>query len=244
MSWLERIDPRSYSFPVLVAVVIHLLILAVLSFNWGAGVETVKAPAFISAKVIQVESKTKKPRPTKKKNTQPKKKPKPKPKPKADTNKAISNKKNDSKLNLNQTTEKAETKPKVADAPIEDEIDTSAMEDELQRALDDEQALQVEQDELVANSYIDQIRAQISRVWQYPPSARRDMSTTVRIQMVPTGEVVSVSVTKSSGVEALDRSVELAVKKAQPLPVPKDSRVFEASFRVINITFKPEDARY
>ena len=52
--------------------------------------------------------------------------------------------------------------------------------------------------------------------------------------------VLNVSVLKSSGNEALDRSAIAAVNKASPLPVPKDSAAFSA-FRNFTLTVKPEE---
>ena len=68
------------------------------------------------------------------------------------------------------------------------------------------------------------------------------MMVKVSIQLVPTGEVINVSITKSSGNEAVDRSVIAAVKRAQPLPVPKDNRLFEQRFRNFSMEFSPKDA--
>jgi len=73
-------------------------------------------------------------------------------------------------------------------------------------------------------SYTAQLRDKIERSWQYPPGVEPDQQVTVRINLVPTGEVIAVTVVKGSGNSALDRSVEQAVMKASPLPVPKISR--------------------
>jgi colicin import membrane protein len=94
----------------------------------------------------------------------------------------------------------------------------------------------------VTNDVAAQIRNKISQAWRYPPSARPDMEVVVRIQLVPTGEVVQVSIITGSGNEALDRSVLAAVNRAQPLPVPKDNRIFEQQFRNFVMAFRPEDA--
>jgi colicin import membrane protein len=57
--------------------------------------------------------------------------------------------------------------------------------------------------------------------------------------MVPGGDVVLAQVVTSSGNSIFDRRAEIAVKKASPLPVPDDSRVFEM-MRDINLTFQPQ----
>lgn len=110
----------------------------------------------------------------------------------------------------------------------------------MDKALADEQLAQ--KNAGITNDIAAQIRAKISQAWRYPPSARPDMEVVIRIQLVPTGEVVQTSIITGSGNEALDRSVLAAVKRAQPLPVPKDNRLFEQQFRNFVMAFRPEDA--
>jgi len=57
---------------------------------------------------------------------------------------------------------------------------------------------------------------------------------------VPSGDVLQVTVVKTSGDERFDRSVENAVYKASPLPLPEDRDLFEY-FREIEFIFNPED---
>ncbi len=71
------------------------------------------------------------------------------------------------------------------------------------------------------------------------PNVNKHLATQLQIRLAPTGMVLRVVVLKSSGDPALDRSVESAVYKASPLPVPKDPDLFNY-FRVINWTFRPE----
>lgn len=94
-----------------------------------------------------------------------------------------------------------------------------------------------------AMAYVAQIKREIAQNWSRPPSARRDMEALLRVRLVPTGEVVDVSVAKSSGNNAFDRSAVLAVEKAERFQVPDDSRQFERNFREFNVLFRPEDLR-
>ena len=110
----------------------------------------------------------------------------------------------------------------------------------MEKALAEEQRAQ--KNEMIKASFSAQIKAKIESAWRYPPSARPDMRVEVKFQLVPTGEVVSVTIVKSSGNEALDRSVLAAVKRAQPLPVTKDIRLFEQEFRTVIMGFSPKDA--
>ena len=106
------------------------------------------------------------------------------------------------------------------------------------------QAAAAEKAAQLTAEYQDLIRAQVASVWSYPPNVSRDLEVEVRLVMVPTGEVISATVTRSSGHDALDRSVEQAIMKASPLPVPDDIRVFEKNFRTLTMKFRPENASW
>jgi colicin import membrane protein len=129
----------------------------------------------------------------------------------------------------------AEQEPLLMEAMAAEEQQRS-----IEKAMAAEQTAQ--NNAAVTNDVAAQIRNKISQAWRYPPSARPDMEVAVRIQLVPTGEVVQVSIITGSGNEALDRSVLAAVNRAQPLPVPKDNRIFEQQFRNFVMAFRPEDA--
>ena len=72
------------------------------------------------------------------------------------------------------------------------------------------------------------------------------MLSVLSIQLVPTGEVVGVSVLQSSGNSAFDRSAMNAVERAGRFPevAQLEDRIFEANFRRFQLIFKPEDLRY
>jgi colicin import membrane protein len=88
-------------------------------------------------------------------------------------------------------------------------------------------------------------RAVINR-WTRPPSARNGMVSVLSIQLVPTGEVVGVSVLSTSGDADFDRSAISAVERVGKFPeiAQLDSRVFETTFRRFQLIFRPEDLRY
>ena len=66
------------------------------------------------------------------------------------------------------------------------------------------------------------------------------------VQLVPTGDVISVSVLRSSGNAAFDNSAVNAVKRANRFPELQNlpSAEFEKSFRRFQLLFRPEDLRY
>ena len=67
------------------------------------------------------------------------------------------------------------------------------------------------------------------------------MSARLRVELIPTGEVISVTVVDSSGTAAFDRSAEHAVRMAKRFEVPTDNALFEAHFRSFYFLFQPED---
>lgn len=109
----------------------------------------------------------------------------------------------------------------------------------------EEAQMDAQEDQRAANSYRQIIQQRLSQHWSRPPSARRNMEAQVRIQLVPTGRVVGVSIIKSSGDAAFDRSVEQAVRKAHQFIELQamDSRLFELKFRSVDVAFSPEDLR-
>ena len=83
------------------------------------------------------------------------------------------------------------------------------------------------------------IRQKVSRSWNIPAGYRKGSQCTVHVRLVPGGEVLSVVIVKSSGDPIFDRSVENAVYKASPLPVPEDKKLFE-QFRDLEFPFNPD----
>ena len=65
------------------------------------------------------------------------------------------------------------------------------------------------------------------------------MSCTLLVKMVPGGDVVDAKVIRSSGNVVFDRQAEIAVRKASPLPVPDDPRLFQ-QMREIQFIFDPQ----
>ena len=119
----------------------------------------------------------------------------------------------------------------------------------LMDALDDEQAMLDEVadasdaavDAAAAQSFRTGIYQAIVGNWSRPPSARQGMQVTLLVELVPTGDVVSVNILDSSGNGAFDRSAQSAVNKVGQFVVPTESDLFERHFRKFTLLFKPED---
>mgnify|MGYP002336307383 CR=1 FL=1 len=90
-----------------------------------------------------------------------------------------------------------------------------------------------------AEKYKALIRQKVSRNWNRPAGTKTGLKCLVRVRLVPGGEVLQATVVRSSGDPIFDRSVENAVYKAAPLPLPPDPDLFEY-FREIEFSFSPE----
>jgi colicin import membrane protein len=86
--------------------------------------------------------------------------------------------------------------------------------------------------------YIPYIQQKVQRNWLRPAGSPAGLSCLVEVRLIPGGEVASVQVIRSSGDPLFDDSVEKAVLKASPLPLPTDASLFN-HFREINFNFSP-----
>ena len=112
-----------------------------------------------------------------------------------------------------------------------------AREAELRRALEAEERGNAARNSDEAMRWHAQITARIQRAWIKPPSARPGISCIVSVTQVQGGEVTAVSVNSCSIDDAaLRESVEAAVYRASPLPVPPAGVPFE---RNLELTFAP-----
>ena len=99
-------------------------------------------------------------------------------------------------------------------------------------------AAQIKADEAEIARYIDAISARVANVFIYP-DLKRGIKCTLYVRMIPGGEVIEARVVESSGDPAFDRQAENAVRKAAPLPVPSERRLFQR-MREIRFVFDPQ----
>lgn len=103
-------------------------------------------------------------------------------------------------------------------------------------------ARQTAQNQGVLDQYKVKIIQSIQKQWIVPENADKNLSCILLIHLAPGGVVLSVTTLKSSGNPVLDRSARMAVFKASPLPVPKDSALF-SQFRELRLTVRPLQAQ-
>ncbi len=91
----------------------------------------------------------------------------------------------------------------------------------------------------VIDRYKAAVIAAIQHSWYVPQGAPRAALCRFDIRLAPGGSVLAVQLLKSSGSKALDQSARAAIYKASPLPVPKDSALFDR-FRELHLTVSPQ----
>jgi len=132
------------------------------------------------------------------------------------------------------------------------DIERQRVENERQRKLAEEaerrrqfeQEMQAEQNQIDARNartlaaYQFALRQAIERNWVRPASAVPGLSCEVRVRQSGGGDVLSVDIEICNGDDAVRRSIETAVKKASPLPLPQDRSLLERNLRFI---FEPTE---
>lgn len=262
---------KSYWPAILVSLMGHGLLVWLAVWGWSSASPKpeIKKPSYVKATLVQLEEKAKpKPKPIKPK-------PPSTPKPKQDNakkQKELAKKQREKKLAEQKRLKKVEAerkkqraqkkakekaaadKKKKAQEKQRKEDLLAELEKERQQELvnsieAEKVRIKAEQqaakDDVLAQSYNHIIDARVSENWSRPPSARNDMVVLLRIQLIPTGDVVGVDIVKGSGDLAFDRSAERAVRKAERFPELKKlpNHIFEKHFRTFSLSFEPKDLR-
>ena len=90
------------------------------------------------------------------------------------------------------------------------------------------------------DGFVNGIRAKIRGRANVPDTVRGNPEVTVRIRVLPGGEVLDISVVKRSGNPAYDTAIERAIRSASPLPVPPASHPLFPQFRELNLEIRHE----
>lgn len=85
-------------------------------------------------------------------------------------------------------------------------------------------------------AYISKLKGKIKGNIVLPPDIPSNPEAIFDVVQIPTGEVVSVTLRKSSGHKAYDAAVERAILKSSPLPRPDRPEQFQRS---LEIKFRP-----
>ena len=90
------------------------------------------------------------------------------------------------------------------------------------------------------SKYSSIIKQQVMSQWKKPSAAKRDLTTEIRITLVPTGEIIKTKIIKGSGIKSFDDSALTAIASVgnfEDLQMP--SNLFEAHFRQFILVFNP-----
>lgn len=226
--------------PAFFAVLVHLLFGLAMEGGWTSTSAVIKAqPQVIQASLVSLTKPIKR-------QAQPKPKPKsepiaaPKPQPAPNPEPIVSSE---------PPAERQEpSDPEPSDPEPSREVRLAELQKELMAGLDE-----LPDAEGGDGSEIDEVQqvaslmqARIAQNWRRPPSARNGMEALLIISLVPTGEVVGISISQGSGSNAFDQSAIAAVERVGQFPEVTVLPIsdFEQYFRRFPLRFKPEDLRY
>ena len=85
-------------------------------------------------------------------------------------------------------------------------------------------------------SYMDKIRGKIKGNIVLPPGIKGNPEGIFDVTQLPTGEIINVKISKSSGNRALDEAIERAIRKSDPLPLPDQPGLFK---RELKLKYRP-----
>ncbi len=146
--------------------------------------------------------------------------------------------------------EKPKPKPKPkAEPPKSDPAFEKRMREQLameQKAVAEQQLRELiaRQERAARNSalaaWTDKIKSRIrSRIpVQVAQAVPGNPEAVFNVSLLPTGEVLTVRMTRSSGNKPYDEAVERAIMGASPLPKPDDASLFQ---RQLELRFRPQD---
>ena len=85
------------------------------------------------------------------------------------------------------------------------------------------------------------IKKQVMENWKRPKNNNFDLKTEIKIGLVPTGEILSVTLLKGSGNKAFDESAMMAISKVKSFEgLNMQMRLFDKHFREFILIFSPE----
>ncbi len=93
----------------------------------------------------------------------------------------------------------------------------------------------------VVGQYRDQISAKVRGNTRLPDNLKGNPEVRCLVKLLPTGEVLSVRVTKSSGDPAYDDAVVRAIEKSSPLPLPNDRDARAAFVPELSFVHRPKE---
>lgn len=240
---------RSYALPLFAALLFHVAVglVFVRGFTASEDAAEVITPKVVNATLMVVEP------PAPKKRQPAAAKPKPvAPKP-AKPSAAERNRLAQEQRAAEQAKRAEQAAKERAEAQRQKELEAQRRRERL-AALGDladdslQQSLEAEAEQIQGSEVQQQVQTfqagiydLVRKNWSRPPSARNGMQARFLVELIPTGELLSVTLVDGSGSAAFDRAAEQAIRQARRFDVPEDNSVFEANFRRFYFLFRPED---
>ena len=152
---------------------------------------------------------------------------------------------------------KAARDKQLAEQKKRDQLLKMEEEDLMRRMADEEAASTARQSQLaearaaaskrqtalagVVGEYRDLISAKVRGNTRVPDNLKGNPEVRCLVKLLPTGEVQSVQVTKSSGNLAYDEAVVRAIEKSSPLPLPADRDARAAFVPELSFVHRPKE---
>ena len=252
---LEQVDEPGYAGAFTLALAMHLVLVGVLfvGVRWQSHAPDTVTVELWEPLPVRREPEPPKPAPRVEPPPPPKVQAKPEPtvvKPEikvADKPKPKPERKPEPKLEA-----KPKPKPEAKPLPPKDDV---AMQNLIREQLEKEQAaVRAQQQEqamrdLLArqatdartralDAWVGQIRRKIRGNILLPPGINGNPEAIFDVVLLPTGEVLSARLRRSSGHKGYDAAVERAIQKSSPLPRPEQAELFR---RELELRFRPLD---
>ncbi len=250
----ERKEPGR-KWALALAVAVHLIFAAVLVFgvNWQTKeASPVMAELWSSLPALAPAPKPE-PEPAPLPEPEPQPKPVPKPEPKLEQPKPVKadieikdKKKEKEKKLREEEKKKAEAEKKLKDQELKEQqaqLEAEQVALNKQRAAAEAARQQVAAQaaaQRLMNDAISRISSHVRRFVVMPPDVVGNPQAEFEVFLIPTGEVLNVKLSRSSGNPAYDNAVERAIRKASPLPLPTDPALV-GRFRELKLKFRPNE---
>jgi len=140
---------------------------------------------------------------------------------------------------------KPEPKPRVD--PFQEQLKREAEREITQRKQADSAAQEFAQKQAAQASaarskaiadYLGRIRSKIRGNIVLPPEIKGNPEAVFEVTQLPSGEVLTVRLRRSSGSATLDAAIERAILKSSPLPKPQQADLFS---RLLELRYRPLD---
>ncbi len=250
----QRITPPGKRLSIILAVLVHVALIAFLVYGirWQTQIQDVVEVDLVRQVPTPPPAVKEEPPPVPKVEPKPEPKPDPKPEPKPPPPKkpdiALKEKEKPKPPPKPEPVKPPpETKPKFD--PVKDVLAKEEKDRAMARMIaDEERKLKQQKDAAAATQadtarskalagYSERIRAKIRGNIVLPADIKGNPSALFKVVQLPSGEIMAVQLTRSSGHAGYDAAVERAILKSSPLPKPDDPSLFA---RELSLTFCPD----